>query len=272
MNVNQLELTISLIFGLFLWNWRDFVPGADSVNVSQQDSQIARLDVTYVPEASLSDENSWSAWQNNVIRSNTTQAYVSQSPSTGGNTNSSANSGGGTFSTDRDHAVSVTPTQKLWEGESWSDGITIRDPEAEAESYGTTSGNSTSQTDSVFTPNLLPNFWEEGSRRASVSQPNTTSLQTPQSPQIPQLSRSSSEKPMTIISVPVTVASPSNASTPNLMLHSSLDVEDSSLSNTFSWGFLIPSVVGGFAIIGVGYLLLKRGDRHSKAEFSGSSH
>lgn len=259
--MNKLELTITLVFGLFLWNWRDILPGAQLTNASQKDSQIAHLDVTYVPDASLSDSKSWSAWQTNAIRSNTTQAYVRQSSSTGDNTNSSANSGAGTSNTDRGHAVSVAPTQKLWKGESWSDGITIGDPQEELESSGTANGNSPSGTDSELTPNLLPNFWEEGSRRAPVQQPKTPSLQ------IPQQASLSSKKPMTVISVPVTVASPSNASIANLMVSSSPDVEDSSFSDLFPWGFLIPSVVGGFAIAGAGYFLLKRGDRHSPAEF-----
>ncbi|MGB3558104.1 MAG: hypothetical protein WBD58_04125 [Geitlerinemataceae cyanobacterium] len=236
------------------------------MNASQKDSQIAHLDVTYVPDASLSDANSWSAWQTNAIRSNTTQAYVRQSSSTGNNTNSSANSGAGTSNTAGGNAVSIAPTQKLWKGESWSDGITIGDPQTELESDRTANGNFTSGTDSELTPNLLPNFWEEGSRRAPVQQPNSPSLQ------MPQQSSLSSKKPMTVISVPVTIASPSNAAIANLMVDSSLNAKDSSFSNMFPLGFLIPSVVSGFAIAGVGYSLLKRGARHSQAEFYKSSH
>jgi hypothetical protein len=259
--VNQLELTVSLVFALFLWNWRDIIPGAELMNVSQKDSQIAHLDVTYVPDASLSDAKSWSAWQTNASRSNTTQAYVRPSSSTTDNTNPSANSSGGTSNANEGHAVSVTPTQKLWKGESWADGIIIEDPDAEAspEIQGTANESATSQKDSELTPNLLPNFWEEGSRSTPTQQPKTTS------PQLDVLPNPSLKKPTTIVPVAVTVASASNSASSKTTVNSSLDVEDSSVSDMVPWGFAIPSVVGGLGLAGVGYCLLKRGNRHSKA-------
>jgi hypothetical protein len=264
--VNKLELTVSLVFALFLWNWRDLIPGAALMNISHKDSSSVHLDVTYVPEASLSDEKSWSAWQTNVSRSNTTQAYVSQSrSSSNNNSNSSAHSGGETPKVaDRGNAVSVTPTQKLWKGESWTDGITIEDPEVEAspESNGTSNGSATSQETSELTPNLLPNFWEEGSRSAPT-QPSKIN-----SPQISASSNLSSKDRMTVVSVPVTVTAPSNSTNSSIGVHSSLDSENSFFSNMVPWSFALPLLVGGFGVAGVGYFLLKRSNQHSKAQYS----
>lgn len=260
--MNKFELTICLVFALFLWNWRDLIPGAASTNAGQEDSAIASLDVTYVPDAKLSDAKSWSAWETTAKRADSTESYVKpvhQSPETS-SAPSFTTAKSDASSPDRGHAVSVTPTQNLWEGESWADGISIKDPEAEAspQTSTTSSLNAVSPKAPEVAPNLLPNFWEEGSRRAATKTAVTTSLQP----------KSSSTSKMTVISVPVTVASPSSSSTAIAAQDSAFALDDTVGFNTLAWGVLLPSFVASFGVAGVGYLLLQRRDRHANAELS----
>lgn len=260
--MNQLELTVSLVFALFLWNWRDILPGAELMNVSQKDSSIAHLDVTYVPDASLSDEKSWSAWQTNASRSNTTESYVKPTSQSADNSSTpSTSTKSVTLNTDQNLVASGGPTQDHWKGESWADGILIEDPNAKAspESNGTVNGSNTSSENSDFAPNLLPNFWEEGSRREPTQKPQSAF------PQLSPQPNSSSKDQMTVVPVAVKVASPSPSSRAVTTTDSSLDLKDSASRDTFPWGVLLPSCVGGFGVAGIGYFLLQRRDRHSKA-------
>jgi hypothetical protein len=264
--VNQLELTVSLVFALFLWNWRDILPGAELMNVSPKDSSIAHLDVTYVPDAALSDEKSWSAWQTNASRSNTTEAYVKPASQSADNGSTpSTNTNNVNPNGDRHHSVPVGPTQDHWKGESWADGILIEDPDAKTspESHGAVNGSNSSPENAEFVPNILPNFWEEGSRSEPTQKPQSAF------PQLSPQPNSSSKNQMTVVPVAVTVASPSPSSRAITTTDSSLDLKDSASRDTFPWGVLLPSCVGGFGVAGIGYFLLQRRDRHSKAEFSG---
>lgn len=232
------------------------------MNASYKDSEVASLDVTYVPDATLSDTKSWSAWETIAKRSDITESYVKNAnqiaETSAAPSFSSANTS--TSVADRGHSISVTPTQNLWEGESWADGISIKDPNAEAppQNQIAASPQTVSAQNSNVTPNLLPNFWQEGSRSTPTQKSIITSAQP----------KSSIEGKMTVISVPVTMASPSQSSTAITANDSSFSLDDRVSFNTLAWGVLLPSCVASFGVAGVGYLLLQRRDRHSKAEFS----
>jgi hypothetical protein len=257
--VNKLELTVSLVFALLLWNWRDLCSGMALMNASQTNSPISQLNVTYVPELSLSDDKSWSAWQAQVKRSNTTESYIKQ-PINYSQPSSSSESK--TLDADQGHAVDVTPTETLLKGGSWANSIAIEDPNAKVlpESNTTTNDRPTSHENSDFIPNWLPNFWEPDSRRDPIQQPKTLF------PLLSSTRNSPSNNPMTVISVPVTVVAPSDSITSNINFDTSLDLEDLVFSDRFPWGFLLLALVGEIGVVGMGYVLLKRGTRPSSAQ------
>lgn len=266
--MTKLELTVSLVFALILWNWKNLLPDSTWTNARPSKSDIAHIDVTYVPEVSLTDAESWSAWKTQVKKSNTTQAYVRKSsPQTSSPAPSASPSSSSASSADRSHAVPVTPTQKLWEGESWSDGITIEDPNSQMVAEGSETSNSGLEDggNSEISPNLLPNLFDPENRRtpADPSTAVTRSVSSQLQPE-PQLLSSAKDK-MTVVPVPVTVASPSQSSHLASLSDSTTEREESVGAETFPWGVLLPSFIGLGGVVGVGFWL-KRGDRHPKPE------
>ncbi|HIK53490.1 MAG TPA: hypothetical protein IGS17_21620 [Oscillatoriales cyanobacterium M59_W2019_021] len=271
--MTKLELTVSLVFALILWNWKNLLPDSRWTNASPSESAIAHIDVTYVPEVSLTDSESWSAWKTQVKKSNTTQAYVRKSsPQTSSPAPSGSASSSSASSADRGHSVAVTPTQKLWEGESWSDGITIEDPNSPmlAEGSETSHSGLGDGGNSEISPNLLPNILDPETRRApaepSMAVARAVSSQLQPEPQ-PLFSV---KDKMTVVPVPVTVASPSQSSRLASLPDSMTDREESVGADAFPSGVLLPSLIGLGGVVGVGYFWLKRGNRHPKTELFGS--
>lgn len=271
--MNKLELTVSLVFALILWNWKNLLPDSRWTNARPSESAIAHLDVTYVPEVSITDAESWSAWQNQVKKSNTTQAYVRKSSSqTSSNAPSGFPSGSRASKADRGHAVAATPTQKLWEGESWSDGITIEDPNSQLLAEGSQTSNSGlgAGGNGEISPNLLPDLLDPESRR-SPAEPSTAMARSVLSQLQPQPQPlSSSKDKTTVVPVSVTVASPSQSSRLASLSNSIADREKFVGADAFPWGVLLPSLIGLGGVAGVGYFWLKRGDRHPKPALFGS--
>jgi hypothetical protein len=166
----KLEVSISLVLGLLLVNAKYLLPEASSE--LSDDSWKASFDVTYTPDSQLSDVASWLAWGDILEKTNTNETLVGfQGGSTlgGGNSQTSQTSGLAAATpsqdvpqsfSDRMESIQVAPTQRLWEGSSWSDGIAIGDPSEQtySESDESIAGLLSSLTQDGAQPNLFPSL------------------------------------------------------------------------------------------------------------------
>jgi hypothetical protein len=160
----KLEVSISLVLGLVLVNAKHLLPEANL----DDNSWKASFDVTYTPDSQLSDAASWLAWGDILAKTNTNETLIESSASSGRPHQASSQTsqtsalaaaapseGASQLQSlsDRLESIQVAPTQRLWEGSSWSDGIVIDDP----------SEQTYSESDASIA-SLLDSFNEDGSQ------------------------------------------------------------------------------------------------------------
>jgi hypothetical protein len=165
----KLEVSISLVLGLVIVNAKHLLPEANL----DDNSWKASFDVTYTPDSQLSDAASWLAWNDILEKTNTNETLIGSSASSGrphqasSQTSKTSGLAAATPSegasqpqsfSDRLESIQVAPTQRLWEGSSWSDGIAIDDPSEQtySESDASISSLLDSFNEGGSQPNLFP--------------------------------------------------------------------------------------------------------------------
>jgi hypothetical protein len=165
----KLEVSISLVLGLVIVNAKHLLPAANL----DDNSWKASFDVTYTPDSQLSDAASWLAWSDILAKTNSNETLIGSSASSGrphqasSQTSKTSGLAAATPSegvsqpqsfSDRLESIQVAPTQRLWEGSSWSDGIAIDDPSEQtySESDASISSLLDSFNEGGSQPNLFP--------------------------------------------------------------------------------------------------------------------
>jgi hypothetical protein len=277
--MHKLELSISLLFGLFLLNVKYLLPASHS-ELTEDESWQSSFDVTYTPDAQHSDIASWGAWGDLVKQAHTNETLVQTSTGNSGKTQTSsslatASSGEQTF--DRSvKSLAVAPTQKLWKGESWSDGITIETSEPQSSSADTS--NAARELNALMNSpaSLFPSmFFLQGQEIGSSVNSNTNAaLSALLAPNVAK--PASSKVEMTILPASVTLNASSEKTATAFKTNpflaewlpatSSTQISDARLEKKFPW---IPSLLvltASASVLGMGLFLSKRFDRTGQRE------
>ncbi len=234
----KLEVSVSLVVGLLLVNAQYLLPQANP-ELLDDDSWKASFDVTYTPDSQLSDATSWLAWGDVLQKTNTNETLVEGASAGGGSSQAStqtssqasglaaANPSEDTAQSfsDRMESIQVAPTQRLWKGESWSDGIAIDDPNeiVYSQSDRSIAGLLASLTQNGSQPNLfpslLPMLQAQGRVQTPVSNPSAAlnALLTPTAVQV-----KSEKVNMTVLPVAVVLNAKSKTTAENLTPHALL--------------------------------------------------
>ncbi|MBE9040529.1 hypothetical protein IQ235_06975 [Oscillatoriales cyanobacterium LEGE 11467] len=184
-------------------------------------TEIGRRSTTYVPEASLSDGESWQAWQDTVGKSVSTETYVKNSrPSSGTIPSTTASSSSSKPKSDvnlEQMRQNSDPRASERAGGSFASSIVLDRADAlPSENAASIARPNLTEGNTIEDPNLLPNLLSLGV--FSADEANDLSLDSPQRSQTRSVSnlRDTSNLQKTVVSVPVALQAEASESVTTL--------------------------------------------------------